>query len=84
MQNSLNTAYSELPVKVSAPASVPYGNTFLLVGGDGDHIFKFLPETEEWELMPGKLSVSKFGVTAMLIRPEDLGASDIGIAEHLA
>ncbi len=64
---------------MSAPASVPYGSTFLLVGGN-DKVYKFLPETEEWEEMPEMLSQSKFAVTAMLIHPEDMDANDKEIA----
>ncbi len=78
----LLTAYATLPRTVSAAASVPYGNTFLLAGGE-DSIYKFLPETEEWEEMPEKLSEGKFGVTAMLIHPEDIDANDNGVADYV-
>ncbi len=67
---------------MSAAASVPYGNTFLLVGGN-DEVFKFIPETEQWEEMPEKLSEGRFGVTAMLINLEDIASSDDDITEYL-
>ena len=67
---------------MSSPASVPYGNTFLLVGGN-DEVFRFIPETEEWEEMPEKLSQGRFGVTAMLIHPDDIDSHEGDIAEYL-
>ena len=46
-------------------AAVPYQETFLLVGGytDGDlinatdRVYKYIPSTEGWELLPSRLRV---------------------------
>ncbi len=53
--------------------AVPYGDTFVLVGGhgdDGERIYKFVPETEGWEVVPGRLDYPRSYVTAMFVDPE--------------
>ena len=52
-------------------AAVPYGSTFLLVGGGPssyrDAIHKYIPSNDEWEVMPERLSIAKETRAAMLV-----------------
>ena len=67
-------ANSPLPTDLNGMASVPYGNTFLLVGGEcmdqcdpaviKDEILHFDPDTETWLIREEKMTLEKkrFGV----------------------
>ena len=47
-------------------AAVPYGATFLLIGGDAIH--KYIRSNDEWELMPERLSIARETRAAMIVR----------------
>ncbi len=65
------------PFKFRASTSVQYGDTFLVVGGhdetaaDRDAVYAFDPQTENWTLMPERMSGPKHGVAAVLVGPGD-------------
>ncbi len=70
-----------LPHGLFASTAVPYGNSFLLVGGLERHggpavdaVYKFDPETENWILMPQRLNRPKHAVGAVLVRPDEFPA----------
>ena len=55
--------------------AVPFGNTFVLVGGSingkvSDMVIKYNPSSQDWEELPGKLREKRSSVAAMLI-PSD-------------
>ena len=61
-------------------AAVPYGATFLLVGGDAIH--KYIPSNDEWELMPERLSTARETRAAMVVRL-DMFPSCTGDADEI-
>ena len=56
--------------------AVPYQGTFLLIGGANkgwrfyDAVYKYIPLTDDWELLPPKLSVARGWTTAMFVPSE--------------
>ena len=53
--------------------SVPFGDTFFLVGGihngsDSDLIFMYSPTDDSWIQMEGRLESGKYDSTAMLVQ----------------
>lgn len=54
----------DLPGSLAAAASVPYGDTFLVVGGyhinELDQIYQFDPENEAWIERTEKLETARF------------------------
>ena len=67
-------------------ATVPYGLTFLLVGGEPspfrDTIHKYIPSNDEWELMPERLGFAKGGVPAAMLVNLDMFPSCSGDADE--
>lgn len=62
----------ELPKALTFGASVQYGNSFLAVGGmdlqseQSDRIFKYLPDTEDWEELQRGFITARAFFTALL------------------
>ena len=61
------------PSELTATRSVPYEETFLLVGGHrgsypADRVYKFDPESGEFRLMPERLRVAKHMGTAFHVQ----------------
>ena len=57
--------------------TVPYDDAFLLLGGhmggkeNYDMIYKFDPSTEDWVLMPERMSEGKHGMAAFRVGPHE-------------
>ena len=68
----------DLPAERDGATSVPYGDTFLLVGGigvgDRDEIYKFNPDLENW-VQIGRLDIPRARPAAMLITPTNVASS---------
>ena len=78
-------AANNLEQRFQFGAAVPYGSTFLLVGGGGDDyrdtIHKYIASTDEWELMPERLSIGRETPAAMLVHL-DMFPSCSGVADE--
>ncbi len=64
-----------LPQPIRQSTSVPYGNTFLLIGGNKDFhfldtVYEYVAESGTWKLHPTRLDTPKRNVGAMLVRKE--------------
>ena len=64
----------EFPSELGQGRSVPFGDTFLVVGGLSssyhDTIYKYNIETEGWDLMPQRLKDTRDQLTAFFV-PDD-------------
>ncbi len=67
-----------LPHRVFGASAVPFGETFLLVGGRTDlttkldTIYQYEPDGDNWRLLPAKLREAREGSTAFQVRPSPL------------
>lgn len=64
-----------MPDRITSAANVPYGDTFLIVGGGGDvakadFIYMFDVNTDDWVLLPQKLMFERTHFAAFLV-PDD-------------
>ncbi len=68
---------NELPVAIAGSASVPYGDTFLLVGGHVEFgiFYQFVPSREDWMVMNGGVDNGAYLPVAMLITPTDVAST---------
>ncbi len=63
------------PEKLSSQRSLPYGDSFLLIGGEharvrSKAIYKYNPETEDWTKMKAELSRGLTGMAVMFVRKD--------------
>ena len=64
---------NDFPGDISDADSVPFGETFLLVGGmsggaNSDFIFMYSPTNDSWNYVEGRLESGKNKTTAMLVQ----------------
>ena len=70
--NSLQFVGPNLPHPIENAASVPFGNTFLVVGGMSeakylDTIYRYEARNSAWELLDAKLSEARVNAVAMMV-----------------
>ena len=68
-----------LPKDIEFPASVPFGNSFLIIGGSNtgeygfyDSIYEYGVEGGNWIERPEKLSQAKYDLTAVMLDTNDV------------
>ena len=47
--------------------SVPYQNSFLIIGGSSEEIYYYNPGDYEWQLLEGKLAEETFNFSSFLV-----------------
>ncbi len=61
-------------MKLARATVVPYGESFLLVGGyvDGSvaSIYRYEPEDGSWELLSGEMSARRYWTAAVMVQKE--------------
>ena len=58
----MSEGYDNMPLWTA----VPYGSTFLIVGGTA--VYKYAPSSDTWKEMPERTSVARSqGIAAMLV-----------------
>ena len=69
--NTWRTAKHRLPSKNRGLTGVPYGQTFMVVGGDtgsySDMILLYKPDTEGWETLGQRMTTGRYHVSATLV-----------------
>ena len=80
------TTANNLEQRFQFGAAVPYGSTFLLVGGGGgtyrDTVHKYILSSDEWELMSDRLGTARETPAAMLVHL-DMFPSCTGDADEM-
>ena len=72
--NQFSCTGNDLPFALKGAASVPYNDSFLLVGGYDYHtgyldtILQYIPESDSWVEMPSKLETPRRGPTVIPVK----------------
>ena len=72
--NQFSSTGNDLPIEIFGAASVPYNDSFLLVGGREcgiqqlDTILLYIPESDSWVEMPPKLEIPRLDHTVIPVK----------------